>query len=156
MSKDGFDYSELTKWDRELLRFSKNYPKLCKKHVKQATAKGVKIVRATFKGFGKKSKIKPFTFRGKVHKNYASTFTSSKYGYKDGADWSARIWNRNPLSHIIEGEHVHTGHKPKKVRTGTIVKGFHTFEKAKSKVEQEFVKHLRDKMVDDIRKQLKK
>lgn len=145
-----FDYSQLEKFDKQLLDIAKNqYPKLCKTQVRQATNKGVKVLKTTFKSLRSKEK-------SKNKKKYVTTFKASKRAWQVGSDWNCRLYNSNSLGHIIEGEHVHTGHKQKKVRTNKTVKGFHTYEKAEKKVEEEFYKHIRDKMVPKIQQAIKK
>lgn len=136
------DYSELTKFDKKLLQIAQSqYPKLCRTQVRQATNKGVKIVRRKFK-----EKLK---HKGKS--NYQKSFTASKKAWKDGDTWACRIYNKSQLSHIIEDTHKHIGHKPNKVFHGKRVVGFHTFERSAKEVENEFYKHIHEKTIPKIR-----
>lgn len=136
------DYSELTKFDKQLLKIAQSqYPKLCRTQVRQATNKGVKIVKRKFK-----EKLKH-----KGRSKYQSTFKASKKAWQEGDTWACRIYNKSPLSHIIEDTHKHIGHKPKKVFNGKTVAGFHTFERSAKDVEQEFYKHIQEKTIPKIR-----
>lgn len=136
MSRDGFDYGELSDFTSKMLTLAnETMPKESKKFLKKNAAK---LAKKT-KNKAKKSVIEDTG-------NYFNSIKSGKvYKYR-GQDLSCRTYSSAPHSHLIEHGHRKVTKSGKEVG---FVAGFHIFEKAAKEFQNEYYADC-EKFIDEM------
>ena len=138
---DGFDFSELTKFEKKLVEKANNtMPKQSRKFIKKQSVKLNKKNKQVFKSKGIDEKTG----------NLIKRFKSGK-AYKYKGTWSSRAYNGSPHAHLLNDGYMWTPHK--KVAKGQKIKqsgeekfipGFHFMEDAAKAFESGFYKDVED------------
>jgi len=119
MSRDGFDFSELTKFEKKLTeKVNDTMPKESRKFIKKEAVKLNKKNKDIFKSKG----------IGEETGNLLKGFKSGK-AYKYSGVWSARAFNNSPHAHLLNDGYMWTPHKGAK-GTEKFIPGFHFMEEA--------------------------
>ncbi|EHI98041.1 hypothetical protein CDLVIII_1342 [Clostridium sp. DL-VIII] len=127
MSSDGFDFSELTKFEKKLVeKANDTMPKESKKFIKKEGNKLNKKNKAVFKSKGIEEKTG----------NLIRGFKAGK-AYKYRGVWSVRALNSSPHVHLINDGYMWTPHKKvargqshKQTGEEKFIPGFHFMEEA--------------------------
>lgn len=119
MSSDGFDFSELTKFEKKLVNMANDtMPKESKKFIKKEVNKLNKLNKKVYQRKG----------IGEVTGNFKRGFKSGKV-YKYRGVWSARAYNNSPHAHLLNDGYMWTPHKGQK-GDERFIPGFHFMEEA--------------------------
>ena len=139
MADAGFDFKELTQFQKDLLSDIKDaYPDAVKDFLKKEAKKFKKVVVKNSKTMVKKltgNYIKGIQ-TGKVY----------KYGGSLSADTCIRVYNKARHAHLIE-----TGHKTQK---GGYVSGRHVLEASKNQFANEFTDDCLDFLIEFTEKKV--
>lgn len=133
MSNDGFDFSQLTKFEKKLTeRVNNTMPKESRKFIKKEAAKLNKKNKAVFKSKGIDSD------------ELVKAFKAGK-AYKYKGAWSARAYNGSPHAHLLNDgfmwkphKKVAKGQKIKQTGEERFVPGFHFIEDAAKAFESSY------------------
>ena len=142
---DGFDFSELTKFEKKLVEKANNtMPKQSRKFIKKQANKLNKKNKQTYKSKG----------IGQETGNLIKGFKSGK-AYKYKGVWSARALNSSQHAHLLNDGYMWTPHKKvakgqKTKQTGEekFIPGFHFMEEAAKAFESGFYKDVEDFLQD--------
>ncbi len=118
---DGFDISELTKFEKKLANTVNDVmPKESKKFIKKEANKLNKQNKKVYQGKG----------IGEVTGNFKKGFKSGK-AYKYQGSWSARAYNSSPHAHLLNDGYMWT---PNRGQSGEerFIPGFHFMEESAS------------------------
>lgn len=134
---NGFDFSELTRYQRKMLRLAEEkMPKESKKFLRK---EGTKLRKKTLS-----------TAKSKVKKKTGNYFKGIKRGkvYKYGANGalSIRVYGASPHAHLIEYGHKQVTEDGKEVG---FVEGQHVFRDAQNEFQNEFFNDAR-KFIDEL------
>lgn len=116
---DGFDMSELTKFERKLINtVNDTMPKESRKFIKKEANKLNKQNKKVYQGKG----------IGEITGNFKKGFKSGK-AYKYKGAWSARAYNNSPHAHLLNDGYMWT---PNKGQSGEerFIPGFHFMEES--------------------------
>ena len=124
---DGFDISELTKFEKKLVeKVNDTMPKESRKFTKKQSGKLNKKNKQVFKGKG----------IGEETGNLLKGFKSGK-AYKYQGVWSSRAYNSSPHAHLLNNGYMWKPHKKvakgqSEIQTGEerFIPGFHFMEDA--------------------------
>jgi hypothetical protein len=141
---DGFDISELTKFEKKLVtKVNDTMPKESRKFIKKEGSKLSNKNKSTFKSKG-------------IGEETGSLLKGFKAGkaYKYDSNWSCRAYNNAPHAHLLNEGHLMVGHKPeKKALTlnygGTFVPGYHFMEEAAKLFESSYYSDV-EQFLEDI------
>ena len=138
---DGFDFSELTKFEKKLVEKANNtMPKQSRKFIKKQANKLNKKNKQVYKSKG----------IGEETGNLIKGFKSGK-AYKYKGTWSARALNSSPHAHLLNDGYMWSPHK--KVAKGQKIKqtgeekfipGFHFMEEAAKGFESGYYKDVEE------------
>lgn len=134
---DGFDISELTKFERKLVNtVNDTMPKESRKFIKKEANKLNKQNKKVYKGKG----------IGEVTGNFKRGFKSGK-AYKYGGAWSARAYNSSPHAHLLNDGYMWT---PNGNQTGeeSFVPGFHFMEESAKLFAEGYYKDVEEFLKD--------
>lgn len=136
---DGFDFSELTKFEKKLVTMANDtMPKQSRKFMRKQSVKLNKKNKKVFKS----KKI------GKKTGNLLKGFKSGK-AYKYKGVWSSRAYNSSPHAHLLNDGYMWT---PNKKQTGEekFIPGFHFMEEAANGFEKEYYGDIEDFLKNTI------
>lgn len=138
MAANGFDLSELTRFEKKLLNTAGDFKK--GKHAKNFLRKeGTKLKRRTLAVA--KSRLKKKTGNYLEHIKRGKT-----YVYKGTGAWSIRVYSSAPHAHLIEYGHRQV---TKDGREVGFVPGKHVFEDAEKQFEGEYYGDVQT-FIDDV------
>lgn len=127
MSDDGFDFSELTKFEKKLTeKVNDTMPKESRKFIKKEAGKLNKKNKAVFKSKG----------IGQETGNLLKGFKAGK-AYKYNGVWSARAFNSSPHAHLLNNGFMWKPHKNQKGEE-KFIPGFHFMEDAAKAFENSY------------------
>lgn len=133
----GFDYHELTDFQKELIQMAKeDFPRETRKFIKREAGKLTRMAKSSAER----------ELNSKTG-DYIKGFKSGKI-YKFAGDLCCRAFNSSPHAHLIEYGHNMVGHKPNLKNVG-FVAGKYILNKATNRFDKDFEGHL-DKFLDDI------
>ncbi|WP_271812946.1 HK97 gp10 family phage protein [Clostridium beijerinckii] len=135
MSNDGFDFSELTKFEKKLTeKVNDTMPKESRKFIKKEANKLNKKNKTVFKSKG----------IGQETGNLLKGFKAGK-AYKYRGVWSARAFNNSPHAHLLNDgfmwkphKNVSKGQSHKQTGEEKFIPGFHFMEEAAKAFESGF------------------
>lgn len=145
MSRDGFDLSELTKFEKKLVeKVNDTMPKQSKKFMKKEANKLNKANKKAYKSKGIDEKTG----------NLTKGFKSGKV-YKYKGVWSARAYNNAPHAHLIDRGFMWTPHKKiaqgqKNIQKGEekFIPGFHFMDEAAKAFENGYYSDVEEFLKD--------
>lgn len=141
----GFDYKELTKFQKKMTEQAEEFPNAANRFLKN---EGQTLKRRMVKKANSSLKKQPTG-------NYMAGFARGKRVYEwNDAKFNLRVYNSSPHAHLIEYGHKACNHDGSP--TGNYVPGKHIIENAAIEFEQEFSRHLEDKLASQILKELAK
>lgn len=138
MASDGFDFNELTKFEKKMVDLANDkMPRESKKFIKKEANKLNKENKNAYKSKG----------IGDVTGNLIKGFNSGKV-YKYNGAWSARAFNSSPHAHLLDKGYIWTPHNG---QTGTekFIPGFNFMDAARRSFESKYYKDTLD-FLDDV------
>lgn len=133
MSDDGFDFSELTKFEKKLTeKVNNTMPKESRKFIKKEAGKLNKKNKAVFKSKG----------IGQETGNLLKGFKAGK-AYKYNGVWSARAFNNSPHAHLLNNGFMWKPHKNQKGEE-KFIPGFHFMEDAAKAFESSYYSDIEE------------
>jgi len=133
MSNDGFDISELTKFEKKLTaRANDTMPKESRKFIKKESNKLNKANKDAYKSKGIDEKTG----------NLIKGFKSGK-AYKYNGVWSSRAYNNSPHAHLLDQGYMWKPHKGAKGNE-KFIPGFHFMEQAAKLFESGYYTDVED------------
>jgi len=141
MANDGFNFTELTKFEKKLLNLaSTTMPKESKKFLKKSATKLSKVQKKSIKSLG-------VGIQGVTEKEIAVRSKGGKV-YKHSGGLSCRAYNGHPLAHLInegfilKGGQNHDGAE-------TFVAGYKFIEKSQQQFQGAYDGDIQD-FIDDV------